>query len=197
MHNFTRLSTRIVLAIGAAGVLSACSSGLIANRERPDEFVVQRQAPLVIPPDFELVPPAPGAPRPAEGTAAQQALDALFPAQERSAVETSALDRAGDPEVGIRSTVGDQYTYTVDKGTTTRAIIAAPEGDGQAARAVICSFRFAAGHPRMRVHETSYSTLPTSNLSMRRPSMSTTSKRQPWSSKASPSVGSCLSMNRT
>ncbi|MXO88671.1 DUF3035 domain-containing protein [Alteraurantiacibacter aestuarii] len=135
MRNFTR----ITLAIGTAAMLSACSSGLIASRERPDEFAVQRQAPLVIPPDFELVPPAPGAPRPVEGTAAQQALEALFPAAQRSAVETSALDRAGEAEIAIRSTVGDPGTYTVDKGATTRAIIAAPEGDGQAARAVIPS----------------------------------------------------------
>ncbi|TIX49212.1 DUF3035 domain-containing protein [Alteraurantiacibacter aquimixticola] len=129
--------TRITLAIGATAMLSACGGGLISSRERPDEFAVQRQAPLVIPPDFELVPPAPGAPRPAEGTASQQALEALFPPQTRSAVETSALDRAGTAETSIRSTVGDPNTYTVDKGTTTRAIIAAPEGDGQAARSVI------------------------------------------------------------
>lgn len=132
-----RTITRITLAIGTASMLAACGGGVIANRERPDEFAVQRQAPLVVPPDFELVPPAPGAPRPAEGTAAQQALEALFPAPELSDVETSALERAGEAEVGIRSTVGDADTYTVDKGTTTRAIIAAPEGDGQAARAVI------------------------------------------------------------
>ncbi len=132
-----RHSTRILIAIGTAAMLAGCSSSLISSRDRPDEFAVQRQAPLVIPPDFEIVPPAPGAPRPAEGTAAQQALEVLFPPQERSAVETSALDRAGDPEVSIRSTVGDPNTYTVDKGSTTRTIIAAPEGDGQAARAVI------------------------------------------------------------
>lgn len=132
-----RNAPRIILAIGATAMLSACGGGLIASRERPDEFAVQRQAPLVIPPDFSLVPPAPGAPRPGEGTAAQQALDALFPEQPRSAVETSALERAGQPEVSIRSTVGDPNTYTVDKGLTTRAIIAAPEGDGQAARAII------------------------------------------------------------
>ena len=107
------------------------------SRERPDEFAVQRQAPLVIPPDFALTPPQPGAPRPAEGTAAQQALDALFggPAP-RSGVETSALQRAGTAEPGIRTAVGDPGTFTVDKGSTTRAIIAAPEGDGQDARAV-------------------------------------------------------------
>jgi hypothetical protein len=83
-------------------------------------------------------PAGPGAPRPAEGTAAQQALDALFggPAP-RSAVETSALQRAGHADQGIRTAVGDPGTHTVDKGTTTRAIIAAPEGDGQDASATI------------------------------------------------------------
>jgi hypothetical protein len=126
------------LTVLACTVLAGCGSSGILNRERPDEFAVQRQAPLVIPPDFALTPPQPGAPRPAEGTAAQQALDALFggPAP-RSAVETSALQRAGDAEPGIRSAVGDPGTFTVDKGTTTRTIIAAPEGDGQDARAVI------------------------------------------------------------
>ena len=129
---------QLALAVLGAGLLASCSSGGVMGRERPDEFAVQRQAPLVIPPDFELVPPVPGAPRPAEGTSAQQALDALFggPAP-RSAVETSALQRAGHADQGIRSSVGDPDTHTVDKGTTTRTIIAAPEGDGQDARAVI------------------------------------------------------------
>lgn len=133
MRNVARIS----LALCATAMLSACGGGMIAARERPDEFAVQRQAPLVIPPDFSLMPPSPGAPRPAEGTAAQQALEALFPPQARSAVETNALGRAGNPEVSIRSTVGDPGTFTVDKGVTTRSIIAAPEGDGQAARVVI------------------------------------------------------------
>ena len=133
-----RLSFRSSLAIAGAMSLAACASQGVGNRDRPDEFAVQRQAPLVVPPDFSLVPPQPGAPRPAEGTAAQQALEALFggPAP-RSAVETSAIDRAGTAEPGIRSAVGDPGTFTVDKGTTTRTIIAAPEGDGQDARAVI------------------------------------------------------------
>jgi hypothetical protein len=121
-----------------AGTLASCGGGGIFNRDRPDEFAVQRQAPLVVPPDFELTPPQPGAPRPSEGTASQQALDALFggPAP-RSAVETSALDRAGTPDPGIRSAVGDSQTHTVSKGAVTRSIIAAPEGDGAAAQAVI------------------------------------------------------------
>ncbi|GAB5352085.1 DUF3035 domain-containing protein [Qipengyuania sp. 483] len=130
--------TRIALLGATSSMLAACGGGGFLNRERPDEFAVQRQAPLVVPPDFNLTPPAPGAPRPAEGTAAEQTLEALFggPA-ERSAVETSALDRAGVAEPGIRSSVGSEETNTVAKGTVTRDIIAAPEGDGGTAQAVI------------------------------------------------------------
>ena len=133
-----RKVTQLVLVMAGATSLAACGMGGIANRERPDEFAVQRQAPLVIPPDFALTPPQPGAPRPAEGTAAQEALDALFggPAP-RSAVETTTLQRAGDAEPGIRSGVGDPDTFTVDPGRTARTIIAAREGEGQDARAVI------------------------------------------------------------
>ena len=130
--------TRIALLGATSSMLAACGGGGFLNRERPDEFAVQRQAPLVVPPDFNLTPPAAGAPRPAEGTAAEQTLEALFggPA-ERSAVETSALDRAGVAEPGIRSSVGSEDTNTVAKGTVTRDIIAAPEGDGASAQAVI------------------------------------------------------------
>ena len=134
-----RKSTTLALLAGASAMLAACgSSGGILGRDRPDEFAVQRQAPLVVPPDFNLTPPAPGTPRPAEGTASEQALEALFggPAP-RSAVETSALDRAGAAEPGIRSMVGDPQTATVAKGSVTRDIVAAPEGDGQFAQAVI------------------------------------------------------------
>ncbi len=129
---------KIALTALSCLVLAGCSSGGILGRDRPDEFAVQRQAPLVVPPDFSLVPPSPGAPRPTEGTAAEQALDALFggPAP-RSAVETSALDRAGSADPGIRTAVGDPQTNTVAKGRVTRDIIAAPQGDGQAASAVI------------------------------------------------------------
>src|SRR6516225_263932 len=39
----------------------------------PDEFAVESRAPLTIPPDFELRPPQPGASRPQEKSADQQA----------------------------------------------------------------------------------------------------------------------------
>lgn len=132
-----RKSTLLVLT-GATLLLSACGGGGLFNRERPDEFAVQRQAPLVVPPDFALTPPAPGAPRPADRTTAQQTLDALFggPAP-RSDVEKNAISRAGQSAPSIRSTVGDPATNTVAKGDVTRDIIAAPQGDGREAQAVI------------------------------------------------------------
>jgi hypothetical protein len=133
-----RKTVSLTLVTLAAATLAGCGTSGILNRERPDEFAVQRQAPLVVPPDFSLTPPAPGAPRPTEGTASDQALDALFggPAP-RSQVETSALDRAGSADPGIRTAVGDPQTNTVAKGALTRDIIAAPEGDGAGASAVI------------------------------------------------------------
>ena len=129
---------KLAIATGLASMLAACGSTGVFNRDRPDEFAVQRQAPLVIPPDFNLVPPSEGNPRPAEGSAAEQALEALFggPAA-RSDVETSALDRAGAAVPGIRSKIGDPDTNTVDKGALTRDIVSAPESEGQVARALI------------------------------------------------------------
>jgi hypothetical protein len=136
-----RKFTPVILLVGTSAILAACGGGSgVFNRDRPDEFAVQRQAPLVVPPDFTLTPPAPGAPRPSEGTAAEQALEALFggPAP-RSRIEASVLDRAGSAAPSIRSVVGDAGTNTVAKGRITRDIIAAPEGDGQSAKTVIPS----------------------------------------------------------
>ena len=127
---------RIALMAGLGAMTAACGSGGLLDRNRPDEFAVQRQAPLVVPPDFSLMPPNPGAPRPQDLDSSKQALDALFggPAP-RSAVETDALGKAGASAVGIRSIVGDPKTKTVAKGANLRDILAAPEGDGREAQA--------------------------------------------------------------
>ena len=127
----------LILAIAGATALAGCGSSGLLNRDRPYEFAVQRQTPLVVPPDFALTPPQPGAPRPVEGSASQKALETLFggPAP-RSDLETSALDRAGSAAPGIRSTVGDPQTNTVAKGAITRDVLVAPEGDGREAQAV-------------------------------------------------------------
>src|SRR5580700_10070638 len=57
---------KVALAVGLCAVtLSGCDSlrkaaGL--EKKSPDEFAVTTKAPLVIPPDFNLRPPLPGAP---------------------------------------------------------------------------------------------------------------------------------------
>ncbi|MDJ0276888.1 DUF3035 domain-containing protein [Sphingomonas sp. 2R-10] len=129
---------RKFIVLSSLGLILAGCQGNALNRQRPDEFAVARQAPLVIPPDYSLVPPRPGAARPQDTAASTQAMQALFggPAQ-RSATERLTLEQAGGAgaaDSGIRSGVADPDTNVVDKGTTTRDIIAAPAGDGQTAR---------------------------------------------------------------
>ncbi len=128
----------IPLVAGAAMLVGGCAHGRSGLRSGPDEFAVARQAPLVIPPDYALVPPKPGAAATGGNSASAQALDALFggPAA-RSASERATVDLAGGGTVdpGVRSDAGDPGTSVVDKGATTRDIVAAPEGDGQSARA--------------------------------------------------------------
>ena len=123
-------------AVMLSGALGGCSShSSLFNRARPDEFAVTRQAPLVVPPDFALSPPNPGAPRPQDVDSSRQALDALFGGSAtRSAVETDALGKAGASAPGIRSTVGDPKTQTIPKGAGVRDIVKAPESSSAAAK---------------------------------------------------------------
>jgi hypothetical protein len=116
----------IALVLVAAAPLSGCFHS--ARVSTPDEFAVARNAPLIIPPDFNLAPPVAGTAGLSPGEAQQQAIDALFggPAQ-RSPGETSLLDAAGrnDAQLGIRSQVWDPNTRVVDKGPETVQILTA------------------------------------------------------------------------
>ena len=127
----------VALGLTAVALLSGCGKRGY-DRARPDEFAVARQAPLVIPPDFSLVPPQPGAARVQDINSQQQTLEALFGGnQQRSPAENATIDQAGGNDAadpGIRSLVGDAGTTVVDKGATTRDIVAAPQGDGQDVR---------------------------------------------------------------
>ncbi len=131
-----RKITSSIIAFSMMSMLSACGSSGIFDRQRPDEFAVSRQAPLVIPPDFTLVPPQNGALRPNATSAQEQVLSTLFGGEAaRSAVERGVLNQAGDADTAIRSSVDDPDTNTVAKGNVTRDIIAAPEGTGRNAQA--------------------------------------------------------------
>jgi hypothetical protein len=132
-----RKATTLIAGLALVALASGCATNKI-GRSGPDEFAVARQAPLVIPPDFSLTPPRPGAPRANDVSPNAQALDALFGGTaQRSVGETATIAAAGvdSDDPGIRSTVGDPGTTVVDKGTTTRDVVAAPEGDGQNAKA--------------------------------------------------------------
>lgn len=126
----------------AAVLLAAvAASGCATHRGRtPDEFAVARNAPLIIPPDFNLAPPVAGTAGLSAGDAQQQAVDTLFgsPAQ-RSPGETSLLEQAGrdSAQLGIRSTVWDPDTRVVDKGRATLTILDAPAADSSIATAQI------------------------------------------------------------
>lgn len=131
-----RKATTLIAAIALVALASGCARNKL-GRSGPDEFAVARQAPLVIPPDFSLTPPRPGAARANDVSPNAQALEALFGgAAQRSAGESATIAAAGvdSDDPGIRSTVGDPGTTVVDKGATTRDVVAAPEGDGQNAR---------------------------------------------------------------
>ncbi|KTF68591.1 DUF3035 domain-containing protein [Sphingomonas sp. HT-1] len=125
----------ILVATGVALVASLSACGKKGyDRARPDEFAVARQAPLVIPPDFSLRPPQPGAARPQDTNPSDQALEALFGGSAaRSPSENATLDAAGaaSADAGVRSSAGSPATNVVDKGTTTRDILSAPQGDGR------------------------------------------------------------------
>jgi hypothetical protein len=72
---------RVCGAILLLAGLSGCDSAREIfgyNKQAPDEFQVYARAPLSLPPDYNLRPPAPGAPRPQEGTPRDQAASAVF-----------------------------------------------------------------------------------------------------------------------
>ena len=133
-----RLATASIV-IAATGLAGCGAGGGLFGRNAPDEYLVARQAPLVVPPEYSLVPPQPGAPSGVDASQ-QQALEALFggPAP-RSSVESNVIGRAGEgrSDAAIRSTVAAAEDFTVAKGALTQAIVAAPEGAGQEATAAI------------------------------------------------------------
>ena len=70
-----------LLAVLAATAASGCGSigkSMGSGKSAPDEFKVVTKAPLVVPPDYSLRPPRPGAPRPQELRPEDDAKAALF-----------------------------------------------------------------------------------------------------------------------
>ena len=128
---------RSKLLLGSALVAMALLAGCGGRGDRPrvmagrsslDAVAVSKRAPLTIPPDFTLIPPKPGAPRPQEADSGQQALSAMFgntqPAKSQTEKDIIGLTKT-IPEPGIRSSVAETRQVLVDKGPATRTILAA------------------------------------------------------------------------
>jgi hypothetical protein len=129
-------------ALSGCASVNKAATGLwnwdIRGDSEPQQATTSRVAPLVVPPDYALKPVQIAPTRSQDGAGQEQVLDALFGGTApRSNSERAVVASAGNSESGIRSTVGDPDTATVNKGSVTRDIIAAPEGDGQSAQAVI------------------------------------------------------------
>ena len=104
MRNITLVATVAIAAVA----LTACGRTGV-NRARPDEFATARQAPLVIPPDFSLTPPQPGAARPQDTGPSQQALEALFEKKIEGFGETFrwiSFQKIGTSTMQSRATAG-------------------------------------------------------------------------------------------
>jgi len=83
--------------------LGGCAQGSVQevlgmSKRAPDEFAVVKRAPLIVPPDFELRPPEPGAPRPNIGRTSDQARIALTGSQAEPS-PTARLLTGGTPPV--------------------------------------------------------------------------------------------------
>ena len=129
----------------AAALLGGCGNALKQQlglgRSAPDEFQVVEAAPLALPPDFHLRPPAPGAPRPQEQEVRRQAEEILLGpnaaprgavAPPRSPGELAFLNMAGANEAdpGIRQLLNREGAVLVAEDEGFVASLMFWRGDG-------------------------------------------------------------------
>lgn len=97
----------LLLGAGLAlALLSGCDTAREAfglEKQMPDEFTVVTKAPLVLPPDFTLRPPQPGASRPQEMSPRERAQTALSSSRREGAGQTNPWLRSNDPNAANRS----------------------------------------------------------------------------------------------
>lgn len=93
-----RTIASLAFALAATVALSGCEQTkqlLGQTKQAPDEFAVFQRAPLSVPPDFALRPPAPGTERPQAVNPRDQARSAL--------TRTAATEPSGSLSAGERS----------------------------------------------------------------------------------------------
>lgn len=88
-----------ILVVTCLFALASCSDGfrrtMGLKRSAPDEFKVVSNQPLVVPPDFSLRPPAPGARSPFEADLSDQAKDLVYKPQSDKSFTTKEKNYLG------------------------------------------------------------------------------------------------------
>ncbi|HTK79221.1 MAG TPA: DUF3035 domain-containing protein [Rhizomicrobium sp.] len=141
-------SARLILLLAAIGAFAVSSTGcqdireaVGATKQPPDEFAVTTKAPLIIPPDYELRPPKPGAPpvnQVPPSAAAQAALYSDDPATVAGAIpgnysqaEKLLLAQAGaataDDSVRQQIAADNRRMQTADESFTDRLLFGGPD----------------------------------------------------------------------
>lgn len=155
-----------------AGVLAlaGCSQGSVQNvlglgKRSPDEFAVVKRAPLIIPPDFDLRPPDPGAPRPNIGTTSDQARVAMTgnataastatPSAPAPSAASRILGSANAPSANTTSSAGASRLADdlLSAGTNAPVNGTAVDGTPAAAAAQVDGTAATAGVPPARQDE--------------------------------------------
>jgi hypothetical protein len=144
--SFNRVAAAAVVIAGLS--LAGCQStrnALGITKVVPDEFRVVTKAPLVVPPDYALRPPAPGEPRPQELQPESQARIALAGqrnSEQRSDGEKLLVSRAGAEKADplIRYVIDDEFGAVAhkDRSFADRVMFwrkGKPETQGQVASA--------------------------------------------------------------
>lgn len=128
----------LVVACLSLAALPGCRDVRMAlgmDQGGPDEFAVESRAPLLIPPDFNLRPPQPGATRPNEVTAADRArrvIDSAGPG-EPGKQATSALRASSD---GLSPAPGaqlDPNQQVQDNSVASRLLSSGDSASGETA----------------------------------------------------------------
>lgn len=139
----SRLALPLAVA-GAAAALSGCQSmrdAMGATKAPPDEFTVMTAAPLIVPPDYNLQPPKPGAaPRNMQdpSTQARTALYSVTPEVAAAQLpgtysegERMILAKSGaaNTDPSVRQQISRETHYEVgDPGLTDRVLSGATVG---------------------------------------------------------------------
>ncbi len=143
----TRLASTALLVL-AAGTLSGCDTFRSAtgnDKQPPDEFAVVTKAPLIMPPDYTLKPPMPGAPPTNQISPTQSAEQALYTADPATVAasipgnlsqgEKLLLANAGaanvDPSIRQRIAAENRNMQSADESFTDSLMFWQPGKTGQ------------------------------------------------------------------